>query len=257
MQNADVLDLLPTWAVFCATLLLVLLSLEIGFLIGRFRNRRSDVEKEAPVGSMVGATLALLAFMLGFAFSMAADRYDARRHVLLDEVNSIGTTYLRAGLFPQQRDAIRELLREYVDIRLEAARTGKINEGIRRSEELQAKLWAQAEALGQQHPDSITVGLFIQSLNETIDLHTKRVTASLRSRVPDAIWLTLFAVAAVSFSAMGYHAGLSRTHRSIAALAVAFVFASVIGMIVALDRPTNGILRISQQGLIDLRQSMR
>jgi hypothetical protein len=55
---------------------------------------------------------------------------------------------------------------------------------------------------------------------------------------------------------MGYHAGLSRTSRSIAQLAVAFAFAAVIGLIADLDRPQDGSLVVRQQALIDLRQSM-
>ena len=35
--------------------------------------------------------------------------------VLLDEANAIGTTYLRAGMLPDRRDAIRALLRDYVE----------------------------------------------------------------------------------------------------------------------------------------------
>jgi hypothetical protein len=53
----------------------------------------------------------------------------------------------------------------------------------------------------------IVVGLCIQSLNELIDLHAKRVQAGLRSRIPGAIWVGLFAVAALSFTTMGYRAG--------------------------------------------------
>jgi hypothetical protein len=53
----------------------------------------------------------------------------------------------------------------------------------------------------------ISVGLCIQSLNELIDLHAKRVQAGLRSRIPGAIWVGLFAVAALSLTTMGYHAG--------------------------------------------------
>ena len=91
---------------------------------------------------------------------------------------------------------------------MEAVRSGNIAEGIRRSEHLHDQLWAQAVAVGEHHPTSIVVGLFVQSLNEVIDLHAKRVTAGLRNRIPGAIWVALFAVAGRSLAAMGYHAGL-------------------------------------------------
>jgi hypothetical protein len=100
------------------------------------------------------------------------------------------------------------------------------------------------------------VGLFVQSLNEVIDLHAKRLQAGLRSRIPGAIWLGLFAVAALSLATMGYHAGLSGTRRSLAILAVAVTFSVVIELIADLDRPQEGVLRISQQALLDVQRSM-
>jgi hypothetical protein len=100
------------------------------------------------------------------------------------------------------------------------------------------------------------VGLFVQSLNEMIDLHAKRVQAALRSRIPGPIWLGLFAVAAFSLATMGYHAGLSGTRRSLAILAVAVTFSVVIELIADLDRPQEGVLRVSQQALLDVQRSM-
>ena len=255
-MQSELLDALPLWGLFMAILVLVLLSVEGGYRLGKYRRSRSEQEMEAPVGAMVGATLGLLAFILAFTFGLAAARYDTRRQVLLDEANAIGTTYLRAGMLPDRREAIRALLRDYVDTRLEAVRSGTIAEGIRRSEHLQDQLWAQAVAVGETNPTSIVVGLFVQSLNEVIDLHAKRVTAGVRSRIPGPIWVALFAVAVLSLGAMGYHSGLAGTSRSFAVLAVAFTFSAVIVLIADLDRPQAGFLKVSQQALIDLRQSM-
>jgi hypothetical protein len=257
MQSSTPLDALPLWSLFLAILLLVLLAVEGGYRLGIYRRSRSEEEKEAPVGAMVGATLGLLAFLLAFTFGLAATRFDTRRQVLLDEANAIGTAYLRAEMLPERRAEIRLLLRAYVEARLEAVQSGNVTAGIRRSEHLHTQLWAQAVAMGEHHPTSIVVGLFVQSLNEVIDLHAKRVTAGLRNRIPGAIWVALFAVAVLSLAAMGYHAGLSHTSRSLAALAVAVAFSVVIGLIADLDRPQEGVLRVSQQALLDLRQSMQ
>src|SRR5215467_13090251 len=256
MQGSGPIDVLPLWALFISILLVVLLSVEFGYRLGKYRRSRQEQEKEAPVGTMVGATLGLLAFILAFTFGLAAARFDARRQVLLDEANAIGTTYLRAGMLPEQGEEIRGLLRDYVAARLEGVQAGKVAEGIRRSEDIQQKVWAEAETVGQKNPNSIVVGLFVQSLNEMIDLHAKRVQAGLRSRIPGAIWLGLFAVAALSLATMGYHAGLSGTRRSLAILAVAVTFSVVIELIADLDRSQEGVLRVSQQALLDVQRSM-
>ena len=256
MENNAPLDALPLWALFVSILAIVLLSVECGYRLGKYRRSRHEQEKEAPLGTMVGATLGLLAFILAFTFGLAAARFDSRRQVLLDEANAIGTTYLRAGMLPERGEQIRGLLREYVGARLEAVRSGNVAEGVRRSEELQQKVWSEAETLGQKNASSIVVGMFVQSLNQMIDLHAERLQAGLRSRIPGAIWLGLFAVAALSLAAMGYHAGLSGTRRSLAIVAVAVTFSVVIELIADLDRPREGILRVSQQALLDVQRSM-
>ena len=257
MQMSRPLDALPLWALFVGILLVVLFSVEFGYRLGKYRRSRREEEKEAPLGTMVGATLGLLAFILAFTFGLAANRFDNRRQVLLDEANAIGTTYLRAGMLPESGEQIRGLLREYVSVRLNAVRSQNLAEGIRRSEDIQQKIWTEAETVGNKNPNSILVGLFIQSLNEMIDLHAKRVQAGVRSRIPGAIWLGLFAVACLSFATMGYHAGLSGTRRSLAILAVAVTFSVVIELIADLDRPLEGVLRVSQQALLDVQQSMK
>src|SRR6184192_2020185 len=173
MQINGLLDALPLWGVFIAILLVVLLSVECGYRLGKYRRSRHEREKEAPVGTMVGATLGLLAFILAFTFGLAATRFDTRRQLLLDEANAIGTTYLRAGMLPEQGEKIRALLQDYVGVRLNAVRPGNAAEGVRQSENTQQQLWAEAETVGQKNPNSIVAGLFVQSLNEVIDLHPK------------------------------------------------------------------------------------
>src|SRR4051812_16089613 len=202
-QYTTVLDLLPLWALFLGIVALVLAAIEGGHRLGTYRNGLPGREKDAPVGAMVGAMLGLLAFMLAFTFGMAASRFDTRKQLVLEEANAIGTTYLRTAMLPDRRDEVRTLLRSYVDSRLNAVRSGRVTEEILASEDLQGQLWTAATAIGLQHPDSIVVGLFVQSLNEVIDLHAKRVTAALRNRIPAAIWAALLIIAVLSLASMG------------------------------------------------------
>ena len=257
MHYAGPLDLLPIWGVFLATVAVVLLAVEGGFRLGQYRRRRSEQEDRPPVGEMVAATLALLAFMLAFTFGLAASRFDVRRGLVIDEANAIGTTYLRAGLLPEpHRSDVRSLLREYVDVRLEAVQPGKLSRSIGRSEELHARLWAHAVAVGEKNPGSIVVGLFIASLNEVIDLHAKRLALGVRNRIPGTIWAALSFVTIIGTSVMGYHAGLAGSGRSLALLALVLAFSAVVTLIADLDRPQEGLLRVSQQTMIDLQKTL-
>ncbi len=252
-------DVLPIWILFALTVLGALLAVEIGFRFGRYQQQSAEGQQEAAVGGMVAATLGLLAFMLAFTFGMAGSRFEERKHLVLDEANAIGTTYLRTELLPRPHgEVIRGLLREYVDVRVAAVRQPeKIASAIARSEEVHSLLWAHAVSLGQEHPHSITVGLFIQSLNEVIDLHGKRVTAGLRNRIPGVIWIALYLLAILAMAAIGYHSGMTRSRRSAVVILLTLAFSVVIHLTVDLDRGGQGVIRVSQQALVDLQHSMR
>jgi hypothetical protein len=155
-----------------------------------------------------------------------------------------------------QRSEAAQLLREYVEVRVRGIQEGRIAEAIARSEELHEQLWSRAAAAAEKNPASIMTGLFIQSLNEVIDLHAKRLLVGARSRIPLSIWIGLFALALVGMASMGYQAGLSMTRRSPAMVFLALAFAGVLFLIVDLDRAHEGLLRVSQQAMIDLQRTM-
>src|SRR4051794_11822881 len=99
-MNGQPLDALPIWAVYVLTVLIAVLMAEVGYRLGSWWHKRSEKDepnKEGVVGALVGATLAMLAFLIVFVNGFAAERFDARRHLVLEEANAIGTTYLRAG----------------------------------------------------------------------------------------------------------------------------------------------------------------
>jgi hypothetical protein len=257
MDSTKLLDYCPLWGLFVATVAIVILSVEGGFRLGKYRRRRSDQEKDAPVGAIVAATLGLLAFMLAFTFGLAATRFDARRMVVLEESNAIGTAYLRAGLLPEpHRAELRRLLREYVDARLHAVQSQAIEAGTSKSADLHHALWSQTTQVAAMDSRSILTGLFIQSLNEVIDLHSKRVLLGLRNRISEIIWLALYFIAILAMGALGYQEGLAGSRRSLAVLALALTFSAVMLLIADLDRPAEGLLRVSQQALVDLQNSL-
>lgn len=257
MVGVVFLDRLPLWGSFLVVVAVVLISIELGYRFGRYRHQRSAQEKDAPVGEIIAATLGLLAFILAFTFGLAASRFDARRQIVVEEANAIGTTYLRAGPLPDGRAAtVRKLLSEYVDERIEAVRTGSVDQALRRSDELHRALWKEAETAGRNHSNSIVVGLFIESLNETIDIHAKRVLVGLQSRLPGVLWTTLYLVTMLTMAGVGYHEGLSRSRRSPAIAVLVLAFAATITLVADLDRPQEGMMTVSQQAMTDLRKTM-
>lgn len=258
MYGGGTLDRLPLWGFLLLTVALSAFSVEGGYRLGNLRRRRTETEKESSVGAMVGATLGLLAFMLAFTFGLAAQRFEMRRQVILDEANAIGTSYLRAAMLPEpQRTETRRLLREYVEVRLTGIRYDRVQQAIAESAKLHGRMWSQAVAAAEKDARSVPTGLFIESLNQTIDLHAKRVMLGLRNRIPGTIWAVLFFLAALSMGEIGYQEGLSSPRRSPAAIALVLTFAAVMYLIADLDRPLEGMLRISQQTMLDLHNSLQ
>lgn len=251
------LDFLSLPAFFATSVAIVLLSIEVGFRLGRRRRRATEEEREAPVGAIVAAILGLLGFVLAFTYSIAASRFDARRTIIVDEANAIGTTYLRAGFLEDDRPArVRTLLKEYVAERLRAAETGDADRLLHRSGDLHHALWGEAEAAAKAAPNSFPVALFIQALNETIDIHSSRVLVSLQSRIPIVLWETIFVVTILTMLGVGYFAGLTRSRRSPAIIVLALTFSTLLYLVADLDRPREGMIRTSQSAMLDLQHMM-
>ncbi len=252
------LDLIPLWLVLPLMLVIGMLAVEGGYRYGRWRHAHVSDEKDVPVAAMVGSVLGLLAIMLAFTFSLALARFDSRRDAVLEEANAIGTTYLRARLLPEpHRSEIMDLLREYTEIRAQGTTEAKVADAITRSEVLHERLWSRAVAVADKPPSSIMTGLFIQSLNETIDMHSRRVFVGLRSRIPVTIWLVLFGLALIGLGSVGYQAGLSETRRSPEMPILALAIAAVLFLIVDLDRAHEGRVRVGQHPMTDLLRTMK
>ncbi|MGB7573097.1 MAG: hypothetical protein WBN53_04490 [Thermodesulfobacteriota bacterium] len=245
----------------CLALIGVLLvAEEVGFRVkGRPKPGSEGVER-ADIAVILGAVLTLLALLLGFTYAMSQNRFETRRQLVVDEANAIGTTYLRAKALPEPRSSeIQELLRQYVTLRVDIAKiTDLTPENIRKvdnlTKQLHSLIWLHAAALARESPNPI-VSVFLQSLNEMIDLQTKRL-AAFRNRVPFSIYLVLFIVSAITLCLVGYYFGTGRQKRRILSAMLALLVATVMWLILDLDHPARGLIRASQQSLIDLSQDL-
>ncbi|OQA02701.1 MAG: hypothetical protein BWY69_00911 [Planctomycetes bacterium ADurb.Bin401] len=260
-MNPDTwLDAIPLWGIFLLTVAIVMAAIKVGTYLGNHRRKKPDHESEASLGTIIGSTLALLGFLLVFTFGIAAERFDERKGLLLEEINAIGTTHLRAGLLPEpHKTEVRKLLREYVDLRvnLEAKVTkpNQIRETEKKSEALQQEMWKQAEALSTSQRDAVSA-LFINSLNDLIDLHTSRLTIFMY-RIPMIIWYVLYSSTVISMLAVGYQAGISGKKSFKNSIVLALTFTVVIMLVMDLDRAVSGTLRVSQKPMQQLRLKLK
>jgi hypothetical protein len=244
----------PLLLVFVLSLVLIGAAIEVGHWLGQ---RVGDHGAGNNVATLKASILGLLALMIGFTFAMAQTRFDVRRDAILSEANAIGTTALRARLLPSphNRECL-SLLRDYVAIQLEAIRQNPLPlDSMARSNVVQEKLWQQAKAVASKDNAMVPTGLFIQALNDMIDSEGKRVAAS-RSRVPNSVLLTLYAIAAIAIGFASYGRALEGRHWRPALYVTGILTACVILLIQDLDRPSSGFITVSQQSMVDVATSL-
>ena len=257
MLNTQPLDYLPLWGVYLLTVIVLFLAIELGYRSGLAIQKRRPDQAEAGVGTMVGASLAFLGFMLALITSTTVDIFNQRRVLVVDEANAIGTTYLRAEYLDEPFSTeSRDLLREYVDMRLAALDPDKLMASIARSEEIHQELWSQVVTLVKTDP-SPTTALYISSLNEVIDIHSERLNIALEVRVPPAILLGLYVVGVLTMVLMGMQGSYSGKRNLIAMVVLVFILSMVFVLITDLERSNQGLLQVIQQPLIDLQQQLR
>jgi len=230
----------------------------LGVFAGRRLREHGDTLRE-PFGVLQAALLGLVALILALGLTMAVGRYDSRRAAVVDDANAIGTTYLRAQLLPEpMRTRSLHSLERYTDasIRLSEAVPGSsaadaaIADGIG----LQRALWGLAGQAVAGSPQDSAPRLYVESLNEMIDMQTVRVSA-LANRVPTAVLVIEIAGAAVALGLLALY--LAILSRGVIPVVLAAGFVSVLLLITFdLDRPTRGLVKVPDTPLVSLRASM-
>ena len=261
MSYNQLLDHVPVWGFFLFIALITLLPIEVGQRLGARRRRLTDHEPEGPVGAVVGATLALLGFMVALTLGAASNRFDARKEALIDGVNAIETAYRNTSLLPEpHKGEVRTLLREYVAVRLEMPQYFDEPEELRKLDArvrlLQQSLWSHAEALAIVDRSSEIYALFTSSLNEVFQIHNKRVILGAQHRIPFPVWAVLMFVTVTTMAGVGFQFGLVGRRSVTADVMLALTFALLMAIIFDLDQPDKGLIGVSQQPMYELRDRM-
>jgi hypothetical protein len=241
----------------------MVLFLEVGRCIGQ-RRRAADPEgATAGVGAVDGAVFALFGLLIAFTFSGAASRFDARRQLIIEEANDIGTGWSYLSLLPaNEQPPLRDLFRRYTDARIATfeklpdfpAAEAELAMALALQDEIRAKAVAICEA---KH-DSATTMLVMGSLNAMSNITTSR-TAATRIHPPPTIFVLLFALGLCSalFAGYGMAGSKERSWTHIVG------FAAVIGLcayvIRDIEYPRLGFIRVTatDQVMKDLRASMK
>lgn len=230
---------------------------EVGFWVGALP-RPADEPFDRQVGLVRAATGALVAFLIGFAFSGAASRFIDRADVIVKEANALGTAYLRADTIAEpQRGELKAVLKEYTTDRV----TLLSREGRNQIEPLLAKVSGLHErmwrsAIQGTRDNAPLMAMVLPPINEVIDLHSTHLSMA-RRHLPIPIMAALLATAAISVGLLGFGAG--RIGRRFSRLDSIYgtVLAVALWMTIDLDYPGIGFIRVTNLPVVEALASMR
>lgn len=250
-----------SWAIALGLFLGTLAAFEIGRRAGRWRVTHDREGAPVGTGTIDAAVFALLGLLVAFTFGSAAARFEARRDLIVQEANAIGTAYLRLDTLPAAaQPALKDKLRAYVDRRLETYRLlpdlGAAQESLKLCGVLQGEIWSMANAAVRDGGGQSGI-LVLPALNAMFDITTTRTYAA-RAHPPVAIFMVLIGLAWVCAALAGYGTAAHRRPSLLHQLSFAAVMAVTIYLILDLEYPRFGLIRVSDfdQALIDVRAMM-
>jgi len=244
--------MLANWPILVAASLAVALPLmaEAGRFVRR-RQRAHDGELEKDdAGGFGSSALALLGLLIAFTFSMASERFETRRQLVVAEANAISTAYLRSQLFDEPfKSRLGAAYADYVRARPAFVAAGVDKARLDASDAqlagLQAHIWAETgAAIRTPTGQPLTVSVLIAT-NEMFDLAASQ-RAALDARVPFGVRLALMVFALVTAGIVGWTLEGKWPRRPLAPMALFLMVACAIGLIADLDQPRGGLITVPQ-----------
>jgi hypothetical protein len=237
-----------------------MLIITLGAFIGHQKLLNGIKEPETAIETTVASVLGLLAFILGFTFSLTWTRFANRNRMVIEHAKAIGVCYLRTGLITQsQKVQVRKYLYDYTTLLLEIQTGKQVENSIRRIDELHMLIWKEAESLVREEIDSEMRSLFVTSVNDLISLSLERKTITLFIKVPNAIWRTLLLLAAIGMLGFGYQAGIFGISKLFQLLLLPIAFGLVIVLISELNsnEPKRRRFRVIRRPLKEVLDMMK
>lgn len=244
--------------------LIMLLVLETGRRIGKryYSMEESDHHRGNRI-LVESAIYGLLGLLIAFTVSGAANRFDARRTLTVQEANAIGTAYLRLDLLPAAaQPELRRKFRRYAEARLAVFRLlpnfEASNAEAVRANELQRSIWNEVIAALPGVPQSATL-MLLPALNEMFDITSSRAIAG-QAHTPLVILCALAVLALFCCLLAGYGlAGENPLGSALRMIGFALIVTLTIFVILDLDYPRVGLIRLdyADQALIDVLAGMR
>jgi hypothetical protein len=241
----------------------MLALLEAGRRLG-VRWQRADPEgAHDGTRAVEGAVFGLLGLLVAFSFSGAMIRFDARRHMIVEEANAIATAYLRVeALPPEAQPALRTLFRRYLDARLSAYEKlpdlTAARAELARATTIQGELWTQAVASTRATEAQASGRFLLSALSNMFEIATRRTMAT-QLHPPLVVFALLFALGLGCSVLAGYGMARGQKRKWPHMIAFAAVTSLTVYLILNLEYPRLGLIRVDafDQVLIEVRERMQ
>lgn len=258
----DWLSSLPAYAIGIVIFVIMAFAAAGGQFVRRLQDRKrgrtlkESGESVAQEGYLLSSVLGLLGLLMAFSFGMVLNRYEARRELVTQEANAIGTAYLRAQLLDEpHRSRLSNLLIEYTQNRIKVVATRDSSSPyLARNDQLLTEIWAAVRGARQSaFAHGVTTALLL-TFNEVTDLNTQRKVAwSLR--VPGEVVTLLLVYLGVTAAVVGHQVDGPRGRR--AALVLFILVALSISVMTDINQPMSGHARDSQEPMRMLLRSLQ
>ena len=252
----------PIWIIGPGLFLALWIAAEAGFRLQRWLDRRlpASEDKGGGAGHILGVSLGLMSLLLSFTFSIAIDRYDTRRSLVLEEANAIGTAYQRAELLDGPlRGALLATLRDYTRVRIAFYEAGddasKLADVERQTNALQGQLWAATGQAVRSLPNTDLSASLMDAMGHMFDQAPARKIA-LAAQIPTAVLFGLHVLLLASAIMLGAVLGQNNRRHPLLALMLLGLLSFTMTLIVDIDRPRQHHIQINQGPLLDLRATL-
>ncbi len=253
-QQTGLDESLMPWLIVIGFVLGLPLAAELGGRVHRLITRQTPPDPTG-AGFLAAGALGLLGLLMGFTFSMATERFETRRALVVSEANAMSTVYLRDQLLGAPYDArLESLMVRYANARLDffsaGDNPGRLSEAARRTSKLQDDIWRETGQALKRPANAPLATAVLSATNEMFDLASTRAAAREATVPMPIIWAVTFcAFATAGVCGYGLEAG---AHRHRVASTILFVLIAVaLVLIHDVDSPRGGLIRAPQGPLID------
>ncbi len=244
-------------ALAAAFFVLLLVAMQAGKRLGRGAD-----EKGVPGAAVIeGSVFALLGLLVAFTFSGAAQRMAERRDLLVQEVNAIGTAWLRIDMIDaKDQPRLRAQFRGYVDERINYYRNvadlSQRDTIAARVGMLQKEIWNTSMLAARSSVPPFAAS-YIGAVNEMFDVATAQTVAQ-KVHPPLASYAFLGFLALVAAGLVGVNLAASKRSTRFHQVVYAVVMTAALYIIIDFEFPRIGTIRIDQSDalLVAQRQSM-